>query len=408
MKIVYVIPYFLPSRAFGGPVNFAFHIYQEMQKKGHELVVYTSNIGNYNKIQKKFNKDEIVAGIHIRRVKILAKFMSYYFTPTLFKELLSEKTDIVHCHGYRNFQVDCATLCSKLKKIPVVLHTHGMGISTAAKERGNKFGNFIYSFYDLATMRFALRAADKIIATSNFERKLLEEDISFIRGKIEVIPHGVDATYFQKNERLSEEFRKKYNINGKTLLYVGRVDKGKNIEAMLKAASGFKGINIVVVGSEFPSTSIGAASYKKEIKKLASKLKLNVIFTNGLYDEELIAAYSAADIFVNPSISKAENFGLVDLEAAACSLPVVAAPVGVAPDLLKEREWLLFNTEKELANILSRLLGDESLCRKTGEELKKKVEREYTWSMVAEKIERVYEKVAGGYNIESSPRYSSV
>jgi glycosyltransferase involved in cell wall biosynthesis len=117
----------------------------------------------------------------------------------------------------------------------------------------------------------------------------------------------------------------------------------------------------------------------------------NIVFTGGLYGDDLIDAYADADVFVNPSL--VENFGLVNLEAASCSLPVVAVPVGVAPELLRGHEGLLFNTEEELTDILGKLLEDEDLCTKIGGELRKKVEEEYTWSRAAERVEKVYEEI---------------
>lgn len=305
--------------------------------------------------------------------------------------MLAEKADIIHANGYRNFQADVSAICSFLKKTPLVLHPMGMAIPTAAIERGSRVGNIIYRAYDLATMQFSLRKANKIIATTRYEKKLLSQ-LNFLKEKIEVVPHGVDVEKFKRDEEKGQQFRERYCIEGKVLLYVGRIDKGKNIEALLRAARAIKEkISIVIVGEEVPSTQIRISSFKDILAKYSKKLGLgNVIFTGGLYGEDLIAAYSAADIFVNPSMSKAENFGMVNLEAAACSLPVVAASVGVAPDLLRDNRELLFTSERELVKILSRLLEDEDLCKKIGKELRRKVEMEYSWSEVAENVEKIY------------------
>jgi glycosyltransferase involved in cell wall biosynthesis len=392
MKVIHTIPYFLPAKVFGGPIYSTYYLCKELKERGHEIVLLTTDILTPGERQKDFLKEESIDGIKVKRFKILTNFMSYYFTPEIIKSLLSEKPDIIHAHGYRNFQADAAAICSRLRGIPLVLHPRGMAIPEAAQERGSKIGNLIYRGYDFATMRFTLRLADKIIATTEYEKELLERN-NFLRGKLEVVPHGVDAKRFKKN---AGDFRDKHDIQGKILLYVGRIDRGKNIEALLRVASQLQSrdLTLVLVGGELASTQIKLGSYKKELIEYSEKLGLeNVVFTGGLYDQDLIAAYSAADIFVNPSISRAENFGLVNLEAASCSLPVVAAPVGVAPELLRGHEGLLFNTEEELADILGKLLEDEDLCRKIGGELRKKVEEEYTWSRAAERVEKVYEEI---------------
>jgi glycosyltransferase involved in cell wall biosynthesis len=391
MKILHTIPYFLPARVFGGPVYATYYLCRELIKRGHEVVVFTTNILSPAKIQKDFRRKELIDGILVRRFGISAKFMSYYITPSMLYKMLAERADIIHTHGYRNFQVDASAIYSFLKRTPLVLHPRGMAIPTAGIERGSRVGNIIYRAYDLATMQFSLRKANKIIATTRYEKRLLSQ-LNFLKEKIEVVPHGVDVEKFKRDEGEGQQFRERYHIEGKILLYVGRIDKGKNIEALLRAARAIKEkISIVIVGEEVPSTQIRISSFKDILAKYSKKLGLgNVIFTGGLYGEDLIAAYSAADIFVNPSMSKAENFGMVNLEAAACSLPVVAASVGVAPDLLRDNRELLFTSERELVEILSRLLEDEDLCKKIGKELRRKVEMEYSWSEVAENVEKIY------------------
>lgn len=393
MKVIHTIPYFLPAKAFGGPIYSTYYLCKELKERGHEVIILTTDILTPNEQQKDFLKEESIDGIKVKRFKILAGFMSYYFTPKIIKSLLSEKPDIIHAHGYRNFQADAVAFSSKLKGIPFVLHPKGMAIPEAALARGNKLGHLIYRAYDFSTMRFTLRQADKLIAATKYEKNLLER-IKFLKGKIEVIPHGVDTKKFKKNE--ATEFRSKYDIKGKILLYVGRIDRGKNIKSLLRAASQLQknqDLTPVLVGGELASTQIKTGYYKKELVEYSEKIGLkNVVFTGALDDKDLIDAYSAADIFVNPSISKAENFGLTNLEAAACSLPVVAGPVGVAPELLKENEWLLFKDEEELADILDKLMEDETLRRKIGGELREKVKEDYTWSRAAEQIERVYEE----------------
>lgn len=391
MKIVHTIPYFLPSRAFGGPIYSTYYLCRELVKRGHEIVLLTTGISASRDGQKDFLKEESIDGIKVKRLNIFSSFMSYYITPGIFKYLLSENPDIIHAHGYRNFQVDASAVCSLLKRTPLVIHPRGMAIPTAAAERESKIGNFIYRAYDLATMRFSLRQANKIIATTRYEKTLLRQ-LNFVKEKIVVVPHGVDVDKFKRNGEMGRKFRERYGIKGRILLYVGRIDKGKNIKTLLEAASSLeKCPTIIIAGEELPSTQIAYSSFKNDLIAYSKKLGLkNVIFTGGLYEGDLLAAYSAADVFVNPSISKAENFGLVNLEAAACSLPVVAAPVGVAPDLLEEHKQLLFNDVEELANTLIRLFGDENLRRSIGRGLRRKVEKEYSWDKAAEMVEKVY------------------
>lgn len=340
--------------------------------------------------QKDFVREEDIDGIHVHRMNVFSKFMSYFVTLGLPTKLISEEFDVIHAHGYRNFQTDVAAFISLYKKKPLVISLHGMFSENAALERGFGRGQRIYNIYDFITGTFSLRVAKVLLANSQFEY----DSIPKFKDKTQIIPLGVDFKKYQDIER--GNFRRTHNIKDeKIILYVGRISKGKNIEALIKATSTVSkkhNVKLVIVGEELHSVH-GRRMYLDTLIELARDhgLANNIIFTGGLYGDDLLDAYADADIFVNPSL--AENFGLTNLEAAACSLPVVASPVGVAPDLLKEHEWLLFKTDKELESILYKLLEDENLRKKIGGDLKKKVKKEYTWDKVAEKTEKIYESL---------------
>lgn len=368
----------------------AYELSEALVKKGHEVHVFTTNMSDQNDKQKDFVKEEDINGIHVKRMNVFLKFMSYFITPALITRLIDEEFDIIHAHGYRNFQTDIAALVSLPKKKPLVINLHGMFAKNVASERGFERGQRIYDIYDFITRTFSLRTAKVLIANSQFEYDLIPK----FKDKTHIIPLGVEFKKYQDREK--GHFRRRYGIGNETIiLYVGRISRGKNIEALIKA---FKTVSmkhdakLIIVGEELPSVHTERI-YRDTLIELARNYGVdkNIVFAGGLYGDDLLDAYADADVFVNPSL--AENFGLTNLEAAAYSLPVVASSVGVAPELLKENEWLLFKDEEELADILDKLMEDETLCIKTGGELRRKVEREYTWDKVAEKIEKVYESL---------------
>jgi glycosyltransferase involved in cell wall biosynthesis len=398
MKICHVIPYFLPSQVFAGPITAVYEMAKALVNRGHEVEVFTTNALGQNNFPEKFEAREFIDGVKVTRFRVYGHFMSYYFTPHMLS-LLRKDFDIIHAHGYRNFQGDAAALCAKIKRLPFVLNTHGMGIPAAAEERKNPLGGIIYRVYDLLTLKLTLRMADVVIATSTFEKAMLQVQ-SFLRDKIQIIPLGIDPSHFKKMDAEGEAFRRRYNITGEMLLYVGRIDKGKNIKMLLRCARSLMedhpSMKVVIVGEGVPSTYIGAKLGKNDLIQYSRKIGLkNVLFVGALYGRDLLAAYSAADVFINPSISKAENFGLVNVEAAACSLPVVAAPVGVAPDLLDQHSWLLFKSEQDMSKAVKKLLQDRELRMSVGRALRKTVERDYAWEKIAEKLESQYKRLAG-------------
>ena len=95
-----------------------------------------------------------------------------------------------------------------------------------------------------------------------------------------------------------------------------------------------------------------------------------VRFLGFVPDEELVAYYDACDVFCMPSTERAEQFGLVQLEAMHCGKPVVATRLGTGVEYvtLDEVTGLLVEpgNESALAQALNRLLGDPALRARLG------------------------------------------
>lgn len=381
MRIVHVIPYFLPARAFGGPLIALYEIAKAQIRLGHEVTIFTTNAVRHG-VFPSLPIRERIDGILVRRFRVRAEFMSYFFTLGLLKDLMKADFDVIHAHGIRNFQTDAAAISLRVKKKPLVISLHGMFSKNTAAERGSKKGQMIYNTYDFLTGDFSLKTAKILIANSKYEYRNLPR----YKRKTRIVPHGVNTEIYRpQNRKDSDE---------KVILYAGRLSRGKNIAVLLRTCKELKkdfNLRLVIVGEEVPSVQ-GGKSYKKEILKLSKKLDLesNVIFRGHLNEEELITAYNQTDIFVNPS--SAENFCMALLEACACGTPVVSTKVGIAPELLKEHSWLLFDDEKELREILEKLLENEVLRKNTGAQLRKKVAEEYTWEIAAKRLEAVYEE----------------
>lgn len=126
-------------------------------------------------------------------------------------------------------------------------------------------------------------------------------------------------------------------------LYVGRVSVEKNLDAWLSLPT--EGTKVVV----------GDGPYLKELR---SKYP-NAVFTGYKKGKDLINYYRSADVFVFPS--KSDTFGLVQLEALACGLPIAAYPVTGPLDVVTEEVGCLRESLEEAINIA--LTKDPKKCR---------------------------------------------
>ncbi|MGV6801683.1 MAG: glycosyltransferase family 4 protein [bacterium] len=124
---------------------------------------------------------------------------------------------------------------------------------------------------------------------------------------------GVDTEQFRPME--TEVFS---DLEGPIFTYVGRIAIEKTIEDFLDL--------------DLPGTKVivGAGPQEEELKQKYP----NVHFTGPKFGDELAACYAASDVFVFPS--RTDTFGLVNVEALACGVPVAAYPVRGPLEILKE------------------------------------------------------------------------
>ncbi len=117
-------------------------------------------------------------------------------------------------------------------------------------------------------------------------------------------------------------------------------------------------------------------------------------------DEELSAYYNAADVFVMPNREEGtdvEGFGIVFLEANACSKPVIGGRSGGAVDAIADGEsgYLVDpSSPQAIAEAASRLLTDPALARRMGEAGRERARREFSWERAARQVHTLTAEVA--------------
>jgi glycosyltransferase involved in cell wall biosynthesis len=162
-------------------------------------------------------------------------------------------------------------------------------------------------------------------------------------------PVGVDTNKFTNvNQNKKQELRKKLNlpINGRIVLHVGHINKGRNIDSIRKLLS--HGFKIVVIGStRFESDNELKIYLEKE----------GYIFITD-YIENIEEYYQASDIYIFPvqSSTSAMEFPLSVLEAMSCNLPILTTNFGGIETYFSETDWFkYYNDDTEMlteANLL--------------------------------------------------------
>lgn len=160
------------------------------------------------------------------------------------------------------------------------------------------------------------------------------------------IPNGVNREYFKKNTEIGASFRDLHGIpeGQEVVLSVAQLTPRKGLYDFLALAKQHPEKTFVWIGG-FP---YGALSKDwMRIRRLKRRCGSNLIFPG--YVGDIVAPYSAADIFLMPSY--AETFGLVILEALSCGLPVIARDIPEFRDIFGDA-ILYFGTREEAATLL--------------------------------------------------------
>ncbi len=245
-------------------------------------------------------------------------------------------------------------------------------------------------YFQTMTRRSA-RVADAIITPSEAVRQDVMRILRVPPERVFVTPEAAGPAFRPQDASAIEAARRRYGLAGPFLLSVGSLEPGKNRERLLLAFARLRaqglGHTLAVAGQQ-------AWRYEGE-EPLARRLGLGdaVRFLGYVPQADLPALYSAADLFVFPSLY--EGFGLPALEALACGTPVVASNVSALPEVMGDAALLVHPFDVEgLAAAMERLLRDDALRADLRERGLQRA-AEFSWERTARETLAVYEWVAG-------------
>ena len=234
-----------------------------------------------------------------------------------------------------------------------------------------------------------LRAADMVIAVSECTKRDAMRLYGLDEAKIRVIYEGVDPRFRSADPETIEAVRARYGLPERFILSVGTIEPRKNLTTLLEAYRTLRDR-----GSDFKLVIVGRKGWLYEgffrrLRELG--LEGEVVFPGFVPDEDLPALYSAAELFVFPSLY--EGFGLPPLEAMACGTPVVCSNAASLPEVVGNAAIMVDPYDVEgLAEAMHRVLADADLR----EELREKGlarARQFTWERTARETVAVYREV---------------
>jgi glycosyltransferase involved in cell wall biosynthesis len=242
------------------------------------------------------------------------------------------------------------------------------------------------------SMGASLARADGILAISEFTRRSILERFPVPGDKIAVAPLGLNPLFAKDvPDAALEVTRLKYRLPDRFLLFVGAVEKRKNIvnllEALARIRKAGEPVDLVLAGREGEaSAEVGAAVARLGLGPAVRSLGY-------LPDPVIRDLYRLARLLVFPSLC--EGFGLPLLEAMASSLPAAVSRTGALPEVGGDAA-AYFDPEDpaDIARAILELLGDEPRRRELAEKGKRRSSG-FGWAETARRTLAFYERTAG-------------
>ncbi len=203
-----------------------------------------------------------------------------------------------------------------------------------------------------------IQSAELIITISETSKKNICDYFNIPEEKVKVVYNTISKKikYLSFFER--EELKKNSNLNipDEFLLYVGNIEKRKNIESIINIAKKLDEIDnklkIVLVGRP----GFGFENFKKSLSSLRDRI---ILFTK-VTDDDLLILYNSAKIFIFPTY--VEGFGLPPLEAMACGIPVIASNCDALKEVAKDAAILVYPDDVDgFLAAIKKLLSDKEL-----------------------------------------------
>lgn len=380
LSIAFAAPYVPPAYIAGGEA-YVYHLVKELVKLGINIDLFTTAIPT---------KTEEWSWDHVNLYESspLFKVGKTPVMPSLpLKMIGKRKYDLIHANFPSGFVCDVSAFVSSIQRKPLVItyHCDVLPLNNTSKA------------YNLFLKLYTLRHASRIIATTKSYVETSPILKSFV-DKVELVPMGVDLTRFYVNKRYQRETKQKHGIKEgeKVILFVGGLDhyhRSKRVDLLIRVMQ-----DVSHSFNDFVLLIVGEGDLRSDLENLCKGLNLGdkVIFTGYVSNEDLPKYYCAADLFVLPSLTREEAFGIVLIEAAACgAVPIcfnIPGPGWVCRDLggfvvpIATNHELYSNLLKTVLQALTTNLEHKS---KTCVQNVKK----YDWSNIAKKTLEIYEEL---------------
>ena len=361
MKILHVVPTYLPARRYGGPIVAVHGLCRSLASRGHDVHVFTTNVDGNGVSDVPLDGAVVMDGVQVHYFP--SAFARLYWSPAMQGALRDVASfDVVHIHAVYLWPGAAAARAAHKARVPYVVSPRGMLVPELISGKS--------AIAKTAWLRLIERRGFEHAAAIHFTSQLEWEDAKRVALPLPspiVVPNGIDIVPRPPVAR-----------DDATLLFLGRVNWKKGIDRVIELMPSLPKARLAIAGNDEEELT-------PRLIALATKLGVGdrVQFLGPVYGAAKDELLARATLFVLPS--RSENFGNAVLEALAMETPVVlSSEVGLAGVVEKAGAGVVGLEQ------IAALLEDRPRLDRMGRAGRALVESRFTWPRVAAEMEEAY------------------
>ena len=358
MKILHVVPTYLPARRYGGPIVAVHGLCKALVARGHQVHVMTTNVDGDATLDVPTDRAVDLDGVQVRYFP--SPFPRLYWSPEMRRALHDVRDyDVVHIHAVYLWPGVAAARAARAAGVPYVISPRGMLVPQLIRRKSRAMKTL--------WLRLIERRGFAHASAIHFTSQLEWEDAKRVGIPLPspvVVPNGVDIPARPDVPR-----------EARTFVFLGRVNWKKGLEYVIEALPRLHA-RLIVAGNDEENLT-------PRLRALAESVGAEVEFTGPVYGAAKDELLARATLFV--LLSESENFGNAVLEALAMETPaVLSTGVGLADEVVAAGAGVIG------LDAVPALLDDASARAHMGRNGRALVEARFAWPRVAEEMEEAY------------------
>ena len=383
MRLLHVVPTYLPARRYGGPIVAVHGLCRALAARGHDVEIYTTSIDGPSDSAVPHHEPVALDGVTVHYfASPCLRRLSY--APALGRALRGVMAgfDVAHLHSVFLWPTWRAACIAQAAKVPYVISPRGMLVKRLIASRSR----WVKTAWIALIERANLERAAAVHATSEVERRELEQFGWKLRRMI-VAPNAVEEVdESARNGAVSPDIATLCREQP-LVLFFGRLARVKGLDRLLRAFARTERGILAIVGTDYENL---AAELLRVADALAIRHRVRLLtrIVSGADKEHVFAA---ARVLVLPSYS--ESFGNTVVEALQRGIPAIVTPeVGAAEAVVQSGGGLLVDgAAAPLGAAIAELIDDPVRAAAMGEAGRHYVQRRYSWQTVAGQMEALYQ-----------------